>query len=93
MSKSIPRLTTTGGAPVADNQNSLTAGPRGPVLLQDVHLIEKLAHQNRERISPGSIPITRQASPRLSGKPHRGRATAAWRRHLRRLSVFLTPFD
>jgi len=43
-------LTTTGGAPVADNQNSLTAGPRGPVLLQDHHLIEKLAHQNRERI-------------------------------------------
>lgn len=46
----IPTLTTTGGAPVVDNQNSLTAGPRGPVLLQDVHLIEKLAHQNRERI-------------------------------------------
>lgn len=44
------RLTTTGGAPVADNQNSLTAGPRGPVLLEDYHLIEKLAHQNRERI-------------------------------------------
>lgn len=45
-----PVLTTTAGAPVADNQNSLTAGPRGPVLLQDYHLIEKLAHQNRERI-------------------------------------------
>jgi catalase len=44
------RLTTTSGAPVADNQNSLTAGPRGPVLLQDYQLIEKLAHQNRERI-------------------------------------------
>ncbi len=44
------RLTTTAGNPVADNQNSLTAGPRGPVLLQDYHLIEKLAHQNRERI-------------------------------------------
>jgi catalase len=44
------RLTTTAGAPVPDNQNSLTAGPRGPVLLQDVHLLEKLAHQNRERI-------------------------------------------
>ncbi|ABC23289.1 catalase [Rhodospirillum rubrum] len=44
------RLTTTAGAPVADNQNSLTAGPRGPVLLQDYQLIEKLAHQNRERI-------------------------------------------
>lgn len=48
--KSQSTLTTTGGCPVADNQNSLTAGARGPVLLQDVHLIERLAHQNRERI-------------------------------------------
>jgi len=45
-----PTLTTTAGAPIADNQNSLTAGERGPVLLQDYQLIEKLAHQNRERI-------------------------------------------
>ncbi|CFX29371.1 Catalase [Candidatus Filomicrobium marinum] len=43
-------LTTSAGAPVADNQNSMTAGARGPVLLQDYQLIEKLAHQNRERI-------------------------------------------
>lgn len=43
-------LTTTAGAPIADNQNSLTAGERGPVLVQDYQLIEKLAHQNRERI-------------------------------------------
>ena len=43
-------LTTNQGVPVADNQNSLTAGERGPVLLQDVHLIEKLAHFDRERI-------------------------------------------
>ena len=43
-------LTTTGGNPVADNQNSLTAGARGPVLMQDCQLLEKLAHQNRERI-------------------------------------------
>ncbi len=43
-------MTTTAGAPIADNQNSLTAGPRGPVLMQDWQLIEKLAHQNRERI-------------------------------------------
>lgn len=47
---SEPKLTTSAGAPVADNQNSITAGPRGPVLLQDYQLIEKLAHQNRERI-------------------------------------------
>nr|WP_231993335.1 catalase [Mitsuaria sp. 7] len=43
-------MTTSAGAPIADNQNSLTAGPRGPVLMQDYQLIEKLAHQNRERI-------------------------------------------
>ncbi|MGR3570784.1 catalase [Brevirhabdus sp.] len=45
-----PRLTTSAGAPVADNQNSKTVGPRGPVLMEDYQLIEKLAHQNRERI-------------------------------------------
>ncbi len=44
------RLTTTAGAPVADNKNTLTAGPRVPVLMQDYQLLEKLAHQNRERI-------------------------------------------
>lgn len=43
-------LTTESGAPVQDNQNSQTAGPAGPVLLQDQHLIEKLARFNRERI-------------------------------------------
>ena len=45
-----PIQTTTAGSPISDNQNSLTAGPRGPVLMQDWQLIEKLAHQNRERI-------------------------------------------
>lgn len=43
-------LTTNQGVPVADNQNSLTVGERGPTLLQDVHLVEKLAHFDRERI-------------------------------------------
>ncbi|MDO8635534.1 MAG: catalase [Dehalococcoidia bacterium] len=43
-------LTTSQGVPVSDNQNSLTVGQRGPVLLQDLHLIEKLAHFDRERI-------------------------------------------
>ncbi len=47
---SRPPLTSTAGAPVPDNQNSITAGPRGPILLQDYQLVEKLAHQNRERI-------------------------------------------
>ncbi len=44
------RLTTTAGAPVPSNDTTKTAGPRGPVLLEDYQLIEKLAHQNRERI-------------------------------------------
>jgi catalase len=44
------RLTTAAGAPVVDNQNSMTAGPRGPILLQDVWLLEKLAHFDREVI-------------------------------------------
>ncbi len=43
-------LTTAFGAPVIDNDNSLTAGPRGPLLMQDVWLIEKLANLNREII-------------------------------------------
>ena len=45
-----PRLTTTAGAPVPSNDTTKTAGRRGPVLLEDYQLIEKLAHQNRERI-------------------------------------------
>ena len=44
------KLTTASGAPVDDDQNTVTAGPRGPALMQDVHLMEKLAHFNRERI-------------------------------------------
>ena len=43
-------LTTDSGTPVTDNQNSRTAGPAGPVLIEDHHLIEKLAHFDRERI-------------------------------------------
>ncbi|WP_420264199.1 catalase [Candidatus Magnetominusculus dajiuhuensis] len=44
------KLTTNSGAPVADNQNVMTAGPRGPMLLQDVWFLEKLAHFDREVI-------------------------------------------
>jgi len=44
------KLTNAAGAPVADNQNSMTAGARGPVVLQDVWLLEKLAHFDREVI-------------------------------------------
>ncbi|MBU5349176.1 catalase [Paenibacillus lautus] len=46
----MDRMTTNQGAPVGDNQNSKTAGRRGPTLLEDYHLIEKIAHFDRERI-------------------------------------------
>ncbi len=44
------KLTTASGCPVSDNQNIMTAGPRGPQLLQDVWFLEKLAHFDREVI-------------------------------------------
>jgi catalase len=44
------KLTTSAGTPVPDNQNSMTAGRRGPILLQDVWLLEKMAHFDREVI-------------------------------------------
>ena len=44
------KLTTAAGAPVADNNNILTAGPRGPQLMQDVWYLEKMGHLNREVI-------------------------------------------
>ena len=46
-----PGMITTGaGCPVGDKQNSMTVGPRGPILLQDHVLIDELAHFDRERI-------------------------------------------
>lgn len=50
MSDKKNKLTTIQGAPVADNQNTMSAGPRGPLLLQDVWFLEKLSHFNREVI-------------------------------------------
>lgn len=50
MAQPPKKLTTIAGIPVADNQNALTAGPRGPLLVQDWQLFEKHAHFNRERI-------------------------------------------
>jgi catalase len=44
------KLTTAAGCPVVDNQNVMTAGARGPQLLQDVWFLEKLAHFDREVI-------------------------------------------
>lgn len=43
-------LTNNAGAPVVDNENAITAGPRGPMLLQDTWFLEKLAHFDREVI-------------------------------------------
>ncbi|MBC8484842.1 MAG: catalase [Bacteroidetes bacterium] len=50
MSKEKHTYTTGFGAPVENDQNSKTAGNPGPLLIQDVHLLEKLGHFNRERI-------------------------------------------
>ena len=50
MAEDRKKLTTASGQPVADDQNTMTAGAPGPALMQDVHLMEKLAHFNRERI-------------------------------------------
>jgi catalase len=44
------QLTSASGRPVGDNQNSLTVGPRGPIVFEDFLLFEKMAHFNRERI-------------------------------------------
>lgn len=74
-----PTLTTSAGNPVADNQNSITAGPRGPVLMQDYHLMEKLAHFNRERIPErvvhakgsgafGTLTVTNDITPYTKAK-------------------------
>ncbi|WP_298050369.1 catalase [uncultured Campylobacter sp.] len=51
----MKKLTTTSGNPIADDQNSLTAGSRGGIMLQDYQLLEKLAHQNRERIPERAV--------------------------------------
>lgn len=44
-------MTTDAGRPVGDNQNSLTAGSRGPIVFEDFLLFERMAHFNLERIS------------------------------------------
>ncbi len=73
------KLTTSSGCPVSDNQNVLTAGPRGPQLLQDVWFLEKLAHFDREVIPErrmhakgsaayGSFTVTRDISQYTKAK-------------------------
>ncbi|XP_059590679.1 catalase isozyme 1 isoform X1 [Vitis vinifera] len=56
-----PFWTTNSGAPVWNNNSSLTVGPRGPILLEDYHLVEKLANFDRERI-PERVVHARGAS-------------------------------
>ncbi|MBX2079095.1 catalase [Campylobacter peloridis] len=51
----MKKLTNDFGNIVADNQNSLSAGTKGPLLMQDYILLEKLAHQNRERIPERAV--------------------------------------
>jgi catalase len=83
-------LTTASGAPVVDNQNSLTAGPRGPVLLQDYWLLEKMAHFNRERIPErvvhakgsaayGTLTITNDITRWKCRRSHELRTEQFWR--------------
>jgi hypothetical protein len=55
VAKKLEITTTTRGNPLVDNQNSITAGPRGPLLMQDRQLPEKLAHQNSKRIPERSL--------------------------------------
>ena len=50
MENNKKKLTTASGIPYVENENSMTVGPRGPILLQDFILHEKMAHFNRERI-------------------------------------------
>ncbi len=50
MAKKDNKLTTASGIPYVENENSMTVGPQGPILLQDFVLHEKMAHFNRERI-------------------------------------------
>jgi catalase len=50
LKKKDKKLTTAAGAPVSDNQNVITAGPHGPLLMQDIWFLEKLAHFDREVI-------------------------------------------
>jgi hypothetical protein len=48
MDAAMNKLATSFGAPVADDNNTITAGPRGPALLQDIWFLKKLAHFDRE---------------------------------------------
>src|SRR5271165_4752291 len=64
------RFTNASGAPVPDNTNILTAGRRGPALLQEISLIEKLAHFDREVIPERRTSVLNsERRPRLASSP------------------------
>ncbi len=67
--KKNQKLTTRAGAPVADNQNIVTAGPRGPLLMQDVWFLEKLAHFDREVIPERRVHAKRSGPTEPSPSP------------------------
>lgn len=60
-----PNTTSPSGQPIATENTSITAGQNGPVVLNDIHLIEKLAHFNRERV-PERTPHARGMVPSVS---------------------------
>ena len=62
MDEQNKKLTTASGSPYTDNQDSMTAGPRGPILLQDFVLHEKMAHFNRERIPERAVHAKRSGA-------------------------------
>ena len=67
---------------MGEDQNSLTAGERGPVLIQDMHLLEKIMHFDRERIpervvhAKGGLGLDLKEVERLAKMPHEERAKA-----------------
>jgi catalase len=86
--KKKKKLTTVAGAPVADNQNTMTSGPRGPALLQDVWFLEKLGHLDREVIPErrmhakgsgafGTFTVTRDITKYTKRSPARSSGTSA----------------
>jgi len=88
-------MTTDAGRPVGDNQNSLTVGPRGPVVFEDFLLFEKMAHFNRERIPERVVHAKVPAHTDISyARARRSRNTPPpsyfhkWERRRRRSSDF-----
>ena len=87
MSEQKP-FTNATGAPVADNTNIMTAGRRGPALLQDIWLIEKMAHFDREVIperrmhakgwgAHGTFTVTHDKGPPAAFPRGRNKRTSA----------------